>query len=340
MVEYFRPLVQSDLTRSAAACPLAGGPLWFDQVEVLSRNAAPRIIPAQSAPPDWLDLVSKPRPALAGLSLDRPRIMGILNVTPDSFSDGGQHNAPASAVAHARHMVEAGADIIDVGGESTRPGAQTIEPEAEVARTQPVIQAIARELDVPISVDTRKYSVARPAVEAGATLVNDVSGFVYNPHLAPFCAREGLAVCVMHAKGDPQTMQNDPVYGDVVLDVFDFLEAQIAFLVETGVPASRILVDPGIGFGKTMAHNLALLNRLSLFHGLGCPILLGASRKKFIGTLSQAPVPEDRVPGSVAVALAGIRQGAQMVRVHDVTETRQAIDLWRAIQQGETYGHA
>jgi len=317
---------------------LAGGPLWFDRVEVLARNAAPTVIPADQVPPEVLTRLTAPRAPVAGLRMDRVQIMGILNVTPDSFTDGGQFDAPAAALAHARQMQDQGADLIDVGGESTRPGASVVPPDREIARTAPVIAALrGAGLDVPLSIDTRKTVVAQAAVQAGADLVNDVSGFTFDAGLAPFCAGAGLPVCVMHAQGDPQTMQDDPRYDDVVLDVYDFLEARITALEDAGIPRDRIIVDPGIGFGKTQAHNLALLARIGVFHGLGCPILLGASRKKFIATLGQAAQIDARVYGSVAVALAAVAQGVQILRVHDVFATRSALTLWQAATKGNTY---
>lgn len=335
MTTYYRPIPLTGPERPADALPLAGGPLIFDRIEVLTRHAPPRIIPAHTAPVDVIQRLTAPRTPIAGLEMARTNIMGILNVTPDSFTDGGQHNAPDAAVAHAQQMQGQGADIIDVGGESTRPGALTIAADQEITRTAPVIAALhAAGITLPISIDTRKTAVAQAAVQAGATLVNDVSGFTFDDSLAPYCAAHDLPVCVMHAQGDPQTMQQNPRYDDVLLDVYDFLAARIAALVAAGIPRSRIIADPGIGFGKTLDHNLALLARLSLFHGLGCPILLGASRKKFVATLGQAADIPDRVHGSVAVALAAAAHGVQILRVHDVFATRSALTLWRAATQG------
>jgi len=335
MTTYHRPIPLTGPERPDGALPLAGGPLLFDRVEVLTRDAPPRIIPADQAPADVLACLTAPRAPIAGLDMTRTNIMGILNVTPDSFTDGGQHNAPESALTHAQQMLGQGADLIDVGGESTRPGALAVDPAEEIIRTAPVIAALrAAGLVLPISIDTRKTAVARAAIDAGASLVNDVSGFTFDPTLAAYCAAQNLPVCVMHAQGDPQTMQQDPRYDDVLLDVYDFLDARIAALEAAGIPRSHIITDPGIGFGKTQAHNLALLARLSLFHNLGCPILLGASRKKFIATLGKAPDIVARVHGSVAVALAGAAQGAQVLRVHDVFATGSALTLWQAATQG------
>ncbi len=211
------------------------------------------------------------------MAMSAPQVMGILNVTPDSFSDGGRHNAPDQALAHARVMVGQGAAIIDIGGESTRPGAAEVPVDEEIRRTAPVIEAIRADMPVPISIDTRKKPVAQAAIDAGADLVNDVAGFTFDPDLVPYCAAHDLPVCVMHAQGDPETMQQAPRYDDVLLDVYDFLEERLAALEAAGIPRSRILTDPGIGFGKKMEHNLPLLRRIGLFHSLGCPILLGVS---------------------------------------------------------------
>lgn len=339
MTTCYRPLIITGPERPAQALRLAGGPLWFDRIEVLSRGAAPRIIAAQDAPPDALARLTAPRAPVAGLDMGRVQIMGILNVTPDSFTDGGRHDAPEAALAHARLMQAQGASLIDVGGESTRPGAQDVESLEEIARTAPVIAAMrAAGIDLPVSIDTRKADVARAAVEAGADLVNDVSGLRHDAELAPFCAAQGLPVCVMHAQGEPQTMQDDPRYDDVVLDVYDALEARIAAAVAAGIPRDRIIADPGIGFGKTQAHNLALLARIGVFHGLGCPLLIGASRKRFIATLGKAGTVEDRVYGSVAVALAAVAQGVQILRVHDVFATQSALTLWQATTRGYADG--
>jgi dihydropteroate synthase len=232
-------------------------------------------------------------------------------------------------------MREAGADMLDIGGESTRPGAETVETGEEIERTAPVIAGLRQAgVETLISIDTRKTEVAEAAVAQGAGFVNDVSGFTHDPALAGFCASRNLPVCVMHAQGDPATMQENPSYEDVLLDVYDFLEAQIARLVAAGIPHSAIVADPGIGFGKTLEHNLTLLARLSLFHGLGVPLLLGASRKRFIGTIGNAPQADARAPGSIGVALAGLAHGIQILRVHDVAETLQAVALWRAAMTG------
>lgn len=334
MADYFRPLVQIGHARPTDAITLAGGRGWFTHVEHLRRDGPAVICPAAALPADWHHRLSTPRATIDGLGWDAPVLMGILNVTPDSFSDGGSHDGLADALVHGQAMANAGAGIIDIGGESTRPGAKAVPVRDEIARTAPVITALrGAGLATPISIDTRKAPVAEAALAAGATLVNDVAGFTHDPALAPLCARSGAAVCVMHAQGDPATMQDDPCYDHVLLDVFDFLAARIDALVAIGIPRSRIIADPGIGFGKRLQHNLTLLAGLSLFHGLGVPILLGASRKGFIGKLGHAPDPAVRAPGSIAVGLAALAQGVQILRVHDVPETLQAVALWRAVTE-------
>ncbi|MES0861602.1 dihydropteroate synthase [Ruegeria sp. SCPT10] len=332
MRDYYRPLVQHGAARPEDAVPLAGQALWFTHVEVLSRGREPSVVVAAELPADQLDRLSRPRAAIAGLDMAQPQIMGILNATPDSFSDGGVHSTVDAARAGAAEMVALGATILDIGGESTRPGADFIPEDEEIARTRPLIEAIRAETDALISIDTRKAAVAKAACAAGAGLVNDVSGFTFDPKLAPFCAGLGAPVCVMHMQGDPATMQDDPQYDDVVLDVYDFLESQIARLEALGLSRDLIIVDPGIGFGKTEQHNLELLRNLSVFHGLGCPILLGVSRKGFIGSIGKAPQKTARAPGSIALALDGLSQGVQIIRVHDVAETAQALRLWAAVR--------
>ena len=331
---YFRPLVQHGPARPDAALPLAGGEGWFTHVEVLARGRAPEFIPASDMPAAYRDLLTQPRPPIAGLTFDRPRVMGILNATPDSFSDGGVHAQAEAAIAAGRGMCAAGVDILDIGGESTRPGSSYIDPDEEIARVTPVIAGL-RDSGCPISIDTRKARVAQAAVAAGAALVNDVSGLTHDAEMAPLCASQNLPVCIMHAQGDPATMQQDPRYDDVLLDVYDALHGRIAQVQrQFGIAPAQIIADPGIGFGKTQTHNLALLARLSLFHALGVPVLLGASRKKFIGTIGKVPVAADRAAGSIGVALAALGHGIQVLRVHDVPQTIQAIALWRAATAG------
>lgn len=262
------------------------------------------------------------------LSLATPQVMGILNVTPDSFSDGGTHNTPAKALEHARKMIAEGATIIDIGGESTRPGAAEVSPEQEAERVIPVVAAIARESDVWISVDTSKALVIREAANAGAHILNDIRSFS-EPGALQAAAQSGLPVCVMHMQGEPRTMQQAPHYQNVVREVYTYLEAQVARCVAAGIEKNHIILDPGFGFGKTLAHNYQLLDKLDLFHHLGLPVLAGMSRKSMIGQLMDIP-PDERVAGSVACAVIAAMKGVQIIRVHDVKETVQAMKVVEA----------
>ena len=331
MTQYFRPVARFGEVPSPDSFPLAGGLCWFDTVVVHERDGGMQRVPASETPGEVLDRLVSSRASIAGMDMGAPQIMGILNVTPDSFSDGGQFNAPDAALAHAQTMQAEGATIIDIGGESTRPGAAEVQVSDEIDRTAPVIAAIRVQCDVPVSIDTRKAAVGQAALDAGATMVNDVAAFTFDPDLAAVAARSGAPVCVMHAQGSPETMQQDPRYDDVLLDVYDFLAERVAFAVAAGIPRDQIVVDPGIGFGKTVQHNLTLLRGIALFHALGCPILLGASRKRFIGAIGGGVDAGDRVSGSVAVALFAARRGVQILRVHDIFATKQALDLEWAI---------
>jgi dihydropteroate synthase len=280
-----------------------------------------------------LALLSEPRPAFAGVPMDRPAVMGVLNVTPDSFSDGGDRAEARRAVDDGLAMADAGAAILDVGGESTRPGAEPVPVDEELRRVLPVVEALAAR-GLTVSIDTRRPRVMRAAAAAGAAILNDVTALRDDPDSLATAAALGLPVVLMHMQGEPRTMQRDPTYDDVALDVFDHLEARVEACVAAGIPRAAIAVDPGIGFGKTVAHNLALLERLALFHGLGCPILLGVSRKSFIGKLDPSGLgaePKGRLPGSLAAALAGAARGAQILRVHDVAGTVQALAVFEAI---------
>lgn len=336
---YYRPIAMCDAARPAQALPLAGGWCWFDRVEAIARGGARRLIAAAELPGDVRQRLCAPRVPLAGLALDVPQVMGILNVTPDSFSDGGQYHSAGAALARGRDMLAQGAALLDIGGESTRPGAAEVPVAEEIARTASVIAALrAAGVMAPISIDTRKAAVAQAALGAGADLVNDVTGFGFDPAMAGVTAQAGAAACLMHSRGTPETMAGQTGYDDVLLDVYDFLEGQLALAEAAGIARARIVVDPGIGFAKTQDQNLILLRDIALFHGLGCGILLGASRKRFIGAIGGAQDPVRRVPGSVAVALAALAQGVQILRVHDVEETCQAIALWQAVTIGQKAG--
>jgi dihydropteroate synthase len=276
------------------------------------------------------------RTSLSRFAGEGPVVMGIVNATPDSFSDGGAYLDSGRAIAHAEAMIRAGAAIVDIGGESTRPGAAPVNPDEEIRRVVPVIAGIreaANAAGVIISVDTRNARTMRAALDAGAGMINDVSALTHDPASLAVAAAADVPVVLMHMLGDPTTMQQAPAYGDVALDVYDYLEARIAAAEAAGIARSLIVADPGIGFGKTTAHNLALLNQLSLFHGLGVPLLVGVSRKSLIANLSVGEPPDRRFPGSLALGLAAIRQGTRILRVHDVAETIQALKLAAALDQ-------
>ena len=321
------------------ALPLAGGAIAFAAAELIEgtpRAAKRRLVTVQdlarSRDADLgllLERVTAPRPPFAGLDLTRPLIMGIVNVTPNSFSDGGLYDTTEGAIVHAAELAKEGADIVDVGGESTRPGSDAVEEGEELSRVIPVLEGLAG-LHAAISIDTRKACVARAAAKAGAKIFNDVSALTYDRESLVAAAETGLSVILMHAKGEPKTMQDDPRYDDVAIEVYDYLAERIEAAEATGIDRSRIAVDPGIGFGKTLAHTLALLANLSLLHGLGLPLLVGASRKRFISGVAGGETPQSREAGSFAVALVAAAQGAQILRVHDVAGTRQALSVWRA----------
>jgi dihydropteroate synthase len=260
-----------------------------------------------------------------------PLIMGVINVTPDSFSDGGQFSSLDACVAHAMALIEDGADILDIGGESTRPGADLVELEEELARVVPVISAIRQRSDIALSIDTRKPEVARACVKAGADCWNDVSALTFSADSMATAVALDIPVVLMHAQGDPKTMQTAPSYRDVTVDVLNFLVSRIGQAVLAGVKLEHIVVDPGIGFGKTVAHNLTLMRDLGRIAALGRPVLLGASRKRFIGALDQDAAPDARLGGSIAAALWCADQGAKILRVHDVAQTRQALKIREAL---------
>jgi dihydropteroate synthase len=327
---------------------LAGGWLDFSALDIYERNGArvDRRITGlgEFFEKDWgrrtlnasdmFECVLAARGRLAGLALDRPRLMGIVNVTPDSFSDGGKLASPQAAIEHAFRLEEEGAEILDIGGESTRPGATAITVAEELARVMPVIEGLAGKTRSLLSIDTRNAAVMRAASEAGCDIINDVSALTHDRAALETVAETGLPVILMHAQGDPRTMQEQPTYDHVLLDVFDYLEARIDACLRAGIARNKLIVDPGIGFGKTLDHNLALLAGASLLHGLGVPVLIGASRKGMIGQLTGIQDPAERVHGSVGVALAAVAQGCQIVRVHDVAATRQALTVWLAATTG------
>ncbi len=262
-----------------------------------------------------------------------PSLMGIVNVTPDSFSDGGQFSNAAAAIEHGLRLAEEGADILDIGGESTRPGAEPVPVDEELRRVLPVIEGLAAKSKTQLSIDTRKPKVARAAVEAGAAIWNDVSALTFDETSVEAAASMACDVVLMHAQGSPKTMQDDPAYVDVVAEVTAYLAARVELCVAAGIARERLIVDPGIGFGKTLAHNLSLMAYLDQLARLDCRVLLGASRKRFIGALDGEGPAKERLGGSIAAALEGWRRGASILRVHDVAATRQALNIAAAIKK-------
>jgi dihydropteroate synthase len=260
--------------------------------------------------------------------------MGVVNVTPDSFSDGGDFLDSQVAIDHGKRLIDEGADILDIGGESTRPGSKPITTDEECDRILPVIEGLAGN-GVLISVDTRHADVMRRAIAAGAAIVNDVTALTGDPDSANVCVDAGVDVVLMHMQGTPETMQNNPTYEDAALDILDYMGARLVALEAAGLARDKICIDPGIGFGKNLDHNLRILSGIDAFHALGVPLLLGVSRKSFISKIDRDVAAKDRVAGSIAAAIAGWDRGVQLFRVHDVAETRQALAVWQAIEDAE-----
>jgi dihydropteroate synthase len=349
---YLRPtgFVDGPYDAPGNAVNLAGGLCWFAQVHIIARTGVrrnlscvvpvadmPRLAeqyPALAAP--WEALTRPRAPLVLGkttVRLDRPHLMGVLNITPDSFSDGGAYVDASTAVMHASAMISAGATLIDVGAESTRPGAKPVSVTEEMARLEPVLAPLCA-LGSPVSLDTRQAAVMHYGLQQGAALINDVSALQYDAEGLAQVVQAGCPVVLMHMQGEPGSMLNNPSYDDVLLDVYDMLEARIEACVAAGVARERIIIDPGIGFGKNLRHNLDLMGGLSLFHALGVPVLLGVSRKRLIGALSKEEAPEDRLAGSLALAQTGLAQGVQLLRVHDVAATMQLLNVWRGLRDG------
>jgi dihydropteroate synthase len=338
--------VDSPFGHDGKVARLAAGMNWFAAVELIrvegQKRVSTELVPVEGIESrfdddmraQWEALTAARGPLQLGdriIRLDQPQVMGIVNATPDSFSDGGQFaDAPAAAEAGA-NMAASGAAIIDVGGESTRPGARSIWEGDEIERVVPVIRQLVAG-GAAVSVDTRKADVMTAAVAAGARMINDVSALTYDQRSAEIAAAAKVPVVLMHHQGAPEVMQDDPRYDDVLVEVYLWLEERAAAAVEAGVAREHILIDPGFGFGKNVAHNLELMNGLALFHSLRCPLVLGASRKRTIGALSNEAPADQRLAGSIAFALKAAEQGAQILRVHDVPETVQALRIWRGMR--------
>jgi dihydropteroate synthase len=349
---YLRPtaFVDAPFHLDGKVARLAGGMLFFSAVEVSAfegnRRSSLDLVPVErieevlaglgaEAQAAWRNITAPRAPLTLGervIRLDQPQVMGILNVTPDSFSDGGKFEGAEEAAEAGFAMGTAGAALVDVGAESTRPGAKPVWEGDEVARIEPAVRRLAAS-GTAVSIDTRKALVMEAALAAGAALVNDVSALTFDDRAAGVVARAGCPVILMHHQGTPETMQAAPHYDrPVAFAVYDWLQERIAAAEAAGIAREKILIDPGIGFGKTVQHNLDILNQLSLYHGLGCPIVLGASRKRMIGALSSEAPVDERLAGSIALALKGAEQGVQLLRVHDVPETVQALRVWRGLR--------
>ncbi len=341
---YLRPTAIGRAAGSPDAPVLAGGALTFSRLEVAVRDGGSvhRAEAPVQAVQEWaavegcadtvqalLDRISASRPRMMGLEFKHPLVMGILNVTPDSFHDGGLDENAEAAIERGISLAAAGADIIDVGGESTRPGAEPVAEADERARVVPVLEGLMR-AGVPLSVDSRRAGVMAAALDAGAALVNDVHALT-GEGCVDVVAGAGVPAVLMHGPADPSVMQQQTDYQDLVLDTYDWLETRIGACEAAGIPRSRLIVDPGVGFAKTARQSAEIQGAIAIFHGLGCPIMLGASRKSFIAGVSADEPSVDRLAGSIAAVTWGLSQGVQIFRVHDVTETRQAINVWRAI---------
>jgi dihydropteroate synthase len=338
--------VDSPFGNDGKVARLAGGLNWFSAVELIQveghKRVSSELVPVEGVESrfdeamagQWQALTAARAPLQLGertIRLDQPQVMGILNVTPDSFSDGGRFADAAGAAEAGADMAGQGAAILDVGGESTRPGASPVWEGDEIERIAPVIRQLAAG-GAAVSVDTRKADVMTAALEAGARMVNDVSALTFDDRSAGTVAAAGVLVVLMHHQGAPETMQDDPRYDDLLVEVYLWLEERIAAAVEAGIARENILVDPGFGFGKNVGHNLELMNGLALLHSLGCPLVVGASRKRTIGALSGEASVDKRLGGSIAFALKAAEQGAHLVRVHDVFETVQALRIWRGLR--------
>jgi len=338
--------VDSPFGHDGKVARLAGGMNWFSAVELLTiegkRRVSSELLSVESVEARFDDDMAAQWKALTAaraalqlgertIRLDQPQVMGILNTTPDSFSDGAQFADASAAAGAGADMAGQGAAIIDVGGESTRPGAKPVWEGDEIERIVPVIRQLALG-GAAVSVDSRKADVMTAGIEAGARMINDVSGLVYDGRSAGVVAASSVPVVLMHHQGAPETMQNDPRYDDVLVEVYLWLAERIEAAEDAGIARERILIDPGFGFGKNVSHNLELMNGLALFHSLGCPLVVGPSRKRTIGALSGEAPADKRLGGSIAFALKAAEQGAHVLRIHDVFETVQALRIWRGMR--------
>ncbi len=315
------------------AVPLAGSEVAFLSVETFCRlpdgKFECRMVPASSSDID-LTRLTEEREAFGGVRLNKPVVVGILNVTPDSFSDGGDFMKPKDAISRATTLVTEGADIVEIGAESTRPGATPLEEREELERLLPVVEG-ALAAGIRVSVDTRRANVMKSAIDAGVCIINDVTALTWEAESIDVIASSGASVVLMHMQGNPRTMQDNPRYNFASVEIYEWLSHRVEACVRSGIPKERIAIDPGFGFGKTTNHNTDILDRVGIFHGIGCALSIGVSRKSFLGTITGASAPKQRLAATIAATIVAIARGAQIHRVHDVAAVKQAINVWNAL---------
>ncbi len=332
-MQYFFPEINNLQGREENFFTIYGGNIIFNSFRVVERNKSSRVISTSEVTKEFLSrFTSKPTSTL-GLNFETPLVMGILNVTPDSFYDGEEYFSEKQFVEKGLALLKNGCSILDVGGESTRPGATEVKSSRELERVVGVIKKIKKSVpSAMISVDTRKALVAEKALQSGASLVNDISAGSFDKKMFNVVAKYKAGICLMHSKGLPEDMQNKPYYDNVLLDIYDYFEMKIAEADSEGIPKEKILIDPGIGFGKSLSHNIKIIKKAGLFLGLGCPIMIGSSRKSFIGEIIGETLPSERLAGSIAAMLVTLSKGVNIVRVHDVKETVDAMKIWNILK--------
>ena len=315
------------------AAPLVGTEVAFVSVETFSKLPTGEfeciVVPASSSNLELTKLTGE-REAFAGIQLNKPIVVGVLNVTPDSFSDGGEFLRPKDAIARAIALVLEGADIVEIGAESTRPGATPLEEREELERLLPIVEAAVAE-GIRVSVDTRRANVMKSVIDAGVGIINDVTALTWDAESIDAIASSGVSIVLMHMQGSPRTMQDNPRYNLASVEIYEWLSQRVEACVRGGIPSDRIAIDPGFGFGKTTNHNKEILDRVGMFHGIGCALCIGVSRKSFLGAITQAHAPKHRLAATIAATMIAIARGTQIHRVHDVAAVKQAIDVWNAL---------
>ena len=331
-MEYFFPEINYGHSGFEKFHIIYGGTTVFNSFRVIQRNKKPRVISTSEVKEEFLNRFTSKPASLLGLSFETPAIMGILNVTPDSFYDGEKFFTEKQFVEKGLRLLKIGCAVLDIGGESTRPGAKEVSSTIEIERIMGVIKKIKKSVpSAIISVDTRKSIVAEKALEAGASMVNDISAGSFDKEMFEVVAKHRAGICLMHSQGLPENMQNKPHYDEILLDLYDYFEEKIAEAQSKGIPREKIVIDPGLGFGKRLHHNLEIINKISLFLGLGLPVMIGISRKSFIGEIISEREPSERLIGSVAAMLTTLNRGVNIVRVHDVKEAADAIKVWNTL---------